>query len=628
LLHDNNNASTSYFGSAGTSADWNNIKFGTAGDVCTIPAPYNYTCPTAYLGINVAGGKNPVLWTMNGLTDVVTYQIYGTAIKHCGTSVYPCMDLASSNNAHGYSGAGTIDVENSVFDTTSVIGKYAAIGSGSAAITHLTWTGNREVNDITGFLGINANTFLTTSGSCVITGNFFDLIVGGTLNDPFGGCLLTGNFFSHSFGAAQSATHPWGSFTGNFHSTSSGLATDQKVYVPITQNVFYEDWAGNTGSNHIGFFAADGGTTYTVVGNICAVNTTASLEGHCATNDTAHTSSPANAYVLDNLSVMTATGNSSGSWFGELVSDSPGGSLVGYVDHNSVNGSGAAQGWGPYTGHGSTYDPTNAVWQTYRANIGWAPNSGSNNFQIKDLNQALSGAGSTPSTMTNGSTVIDWNDSYNGTASTLFATGVDANCATQGSNPYYGTVYQICATSGGPGAHESTANPKYIDTSRTPDTWAAKVMGQTSSITGVRAAVWGCASVPSCIGNMYAWIQRGWQPTNIALKGAAHDGKIIGFAGTLGSGYSGSCGVTITPQDVQDLGGTIPAHAASATCTFVGGVPQITITNGGAHYRIANPATVAIACGGCTPTVAASLTPIVQPSDIGAVPMVVLPSAF
>jgi hypothetical protein len=57
-------------------------------------------------------------------------------------------------------------------------------------------------------------------------------------------------------------------------------------------------------------------------------------------------------------------------------------------------------------------------------------------------------------------------------------------------------------------------------------------------------------------------------------------------------------------------------------------VPQITITNGGAHYRIANPATVAIACGGCTPTVAASLTPIVQPSDIGAVPMVVLPSAF
>lgn len=627
FLHDNNNsASVAYRGVGGTSNDWNALKMGTSGDnSCAPTASYTYSCPTSYAGINVAGGANPQLFAMNGLSGVVSYQIYGASIKNCGSATLPCLDIATGSTANGYANAGVVDVENSVFDTTSVLGSNAGAGS----TTKLTWIGNREVNDIKGFLGIDGSTWLSTSNSCVMTGNFFDTEVGSTGNDQFGGCLMTWNFFSHSFNAAQSQGNAWGSFSHNIHINGyqggTLLAQDQKYYVPSVGNLFYYDCPTCNSTKHPGPSAPNGTFTWYLIGNLCATNTTAVIEGHCGMGEVSHVASPASVYILDNLSVMSANGANTGSWFENFLPDAAGGGLVNYMDHNGHNGSGAAQGWGPLTGHGTTYYPTNAVYQTYRANIGWSPSSGSKNFQLVDLNQAASGAGSNPGTMTNGSTVIDWNDSYNGTASTLFATGVDSNCTPQGSNPYYGTVYQICATSGGPGAHETTANPNYIDTTRTPDTWAYIVKGQANSIAGVRAGVWSCASIPSCIGNMYAWIQRGWQPTNIGLKGAAHDGKIIGFSGTYGSGYSGACGVTFTPQDARDLGGIIPAYAATATCTFVGGVPSITITNGGAHYRIATPATVAITCGGCTPTVPASLTPVIQPSDLGPVPVVILP---
>jgi hypothetical protein len=116
---------------------------------------------------------------------------------------------------------------------------------------------------------------------------------------------------------------------------------------------------------------------------------------------------------------------------------------------------------------------------------------------------------------------------------------------------------------------------------------------------------------------LLAWVRRGYQPTNLALKGKAHDGRIVGFTGTYGGGYTGTCGVTITPQDADDLG-----YGAAATCTFVGGVPSIQIANPGVHYRIATPAAVAITgtcTGGC---VAASLAPVVSPHDPGPVQMV------
>jgi hypothetical protein len=126
-----------------------------------------------------------------------------------------------------------------------------------------------------------------------------------------------------------------------------------------------------------------------------------------------------------------------------------------------------------------------------------------------------------------------------------------------------------------------------------------------------------CQDAWFCYDNLWWWVRQGAQPTNMALKGAAHDGKIVGVTGTLGSGYTGTCGVTFTTQDSGDLG-----SGATATCTFVSGVPKVTISSGGLYYRVATSATVGIACGGCTPTVPAALNAVVAPSDIGPVQMV------
>jgi hypothetical protein len=143
-------------------------------------------------------------------------------------------------------------------------------------------------------------------------------------------------------------------------------------------------------------------------------------------------------------------------------------------------------------------------------------------------------------------------------------------------------------------------------------------------LAGAQAALIGCQNLGYCVAELVNWVRTGYQPTNTALKGKAYDGRIVGFTGTYGSGYTGGCGVTITPQDADDLG-----YGAAATCSFVGGVPRIQITNPGMHYRIATPATVAIT-GTCTGTgscVAASLTPVISPHDPGPVQMYALPHA-
>ena len=623
FVHDNNNsASVSYHGEAGLDNQMNLVQIGTPGDACAISGPYAYACPTNYEGVNVAGGVYPRLMAPASTSSVFSISAFGLAAKYCGTAAAPCID----ESANGGGPAVTVDVEGSVFDTTSPFGNGVSNHNTTSTVK---WVNNREVNDLAGFTAVDSANFLQALASCTIVGNFFDLEVGTTGNDPFGGCILTDNVFSHAFNGLGSSASPWGSFQRNLNIIVTGLGADKSPYVPVVNNIFYEDWPTNTGSNHIGYFSGTMSQTYIMAGNLCSVNSTTLVEGHCGGADNPHVTTPGKAIILDNLATMTAAGNVSGSWMSNLLSDAAGLSILTYMDHNGANGNAGAQSWGPIVGHGSTYYPTNAIWQTYRANIGWSPTTSNSNTQIRDLNQAASGIGTAPSTMVNASTVIDWNLSYNGTASSLFGNGVDSNCTTAASNPWYGQPYDICASSGsGPGAHETTVSPKYIDATRSPDMWAAKVMGQANSITGVRAAVWGCQNIPYCIGKMYAWIRQGLQPTNMALKGAAHDGKIIGFSGTYGSGYSGTCGVTITPRDAEDLGGSIPAYTASATCTFSGGVPVVTLASGGAHYRIATPAAVAITCGGCTPTVAASLTPIIQPSDIGPVPMVMLAGAY
>jgi hypothetical protein len=147
--------------------------------------------------------------------------------------------------------------------------------------------------------------------------------------------------------------------------------------------------------------------------------------------------------------------------------------------------------------------------------------------------------------------------------------------------------------------------------------------GQAATLAGMLAVLQACQDESWCIEEMRSWTRTGFQPTNLALKGKAHDGSIVGFTGSNGSGYTGSCTVTFTPQDAADLG-----TGAAATCSFVSGVPVIRITNPGANYRIATPATVTIGgtcTGGC---VAAILASIISPHDIGPVQMALVPEAM
>ena len=104
----------------------------------------------------------------------------------------------------------------------------------------------------------------------------------------------------------------------------------------------------------------------------------------------------------------------------------------------------------------------------------------------------------------------------------------------------------------------------------------------------------------------------------MALKGAAHDGYLIGVNGNLGTGYTpGTCTATITIVATQDLGGTTPGTLG---CTInSSGIPVITVTNPGSHYLLSNPATVLIDDGhGHTST---GLTVKLSPMDIGPVPI-------
>jgi hypothetical protein len=618
FVHDNANGSVQYRGYGGASANWNNIVFGTQGDVCTFSSNFGYSCQTKYIGADVAGGYNPVLFAMGTLYDDITYQIYGSSFRNCGASAVPCLDYGSSNNSNGYANAGVIDVEDSVFDTTSTLGSAGTYYA--SALTKLTWARNREMNDIAGWLSANPTHMLgltTKISACNVYGNYFHLLTNSSMSDYMYGCNFSGNVFANGFYNNHSATYPLGSFSNNLHMIQPGGISFTTVYWPMLYNIYTAETSGPS-SAHMGPAFGDPGP-YTQIGNIGDKYNTQGSEGHCGLGQ--DSSAPVKAYLLDNIAIMGVGGDPACQWWDIANGNTSGPAAVGYLDHNGENGLGYI-GWLVTAGHGSLYYPTNAALASLRANIGWSPTTGTGNLQFADLQ----GSGTAPNTVVNANTVVDWNNDYNGNNSTLFGTGgASSNCS---PSTFNGTPYQVCSVTASPGSHQTTLNPKYVDTTRRLDTWAYRVMGQAQSPAGARQAMWQCASIRACIDGAWAWIRRGWQPTNIALKGSAHDGKIIGLSGTLGSGYSGTCGVTITPRDAWDLGGTIAPHAASATCTFSGGVPQITLVSGGAHYRVATPATVAVTgtcTGGC---VAASLVPIIQPSDIGPVSIAILPSAF
>jgi hypothetical protein len=199
---------------------------------------------------------------------------------------------------------------------------------------------------------------------------------------------------------------------------------------------------------------------------------------------------------------------------------------------------------------------------------------------------------------------------YNPTASASYGGGVNTNCNPSTS---YGTPYDQCTATGTPGANDITANPKLVDPTRGLFKWASTVQGQAASLAGAEAAFQGCQNLQYCIAQLETWVKQGYQPTNLALKGKAHDGGVVGVTGTPGSGYSGACTATVTVQDTDDLG-----SGAALSCAFAGGVPVIAVTNPGMHYRAATPAVVTIAGTGGGGT---SLNVVVSPSDIGPVPI-------
>jgi hypothetical protein len=615
--HDNNNSATvSYRGIGGTSTDWNNLKIGTAGDTCTTTSSYGYSCSGGtYQGVNVAGGVYPVLFSENGGYDNITYQIYGAAIKYCGTATVPCLDIGSYNQANGYGNAGIIDVENSVFDHTSLLGN---VGPYSGyAVNRLTWTNNRENSDLAGFMEIDATRFMSFLGSCSFSGNYFASHVSYNTDDIFGGCSFSGNVFSMGADLGGSTTNPWSKFEGNvWILPGDNAGSNERAYVPFVNNFFYQE--GTPGSAHMGGFM--GAHDYAMVGNIGARGGSPT-ESHCGAT---YTDSAYRSVIIDNLSVMGPGGDPGCQWWASLSMGSAMAAPRSYIDHNGVNGAGV-EGWLGFVGHGGNYYPTSAAIGSIRSNIGWAPSAGATNYYVFDFGISINAP--TPTTLVDASTVVDWNNAFNGTASSMFnGSSPQAGCK---PSTFNGTPYQICSNTASPGSHEKTLDPKYIDTTRRLETWAGH-MGQASTFAGAKAALWGCADISACIGNLNAWVRRGWQPTNMALKGAAHDGKIIGFKTTTpGAGYSGACSATITPQDAWDLGGCTTLQTASATCTFAGGVPQLTLASGGAHYRSATPALVQFLCdgGACSPSTPAVVTPIIQPSDIGPVPMVIIPSA-
>jgi hypothetical protein len=280
-----------------------------------------------------------------------------------------------------------------------------------------------------------------------------------------------------------------------------------------------------------------------------------------------------------------------------------------YADHNGGNGNNVTTWFGFY-GHGGTYYQTNVAFEALRANLGWSPSSGANNRFVYDGGAS----GGQPITTADATSVIDWNDNYNATASSLFP-----------SSTLNGTAYQINSATATLGTHErgvgaplAAADPKYLDSSRRFDTWASRVKGQASSYDGVKAAMWSCQNVSDCITSAYSWIRQGYQPTNMALKGAAHDGYIIGVNGNLGTGYTpGTCTATITNVDAMDL---VTSTPGTLGCTInAGTVPVITVTNPGAHYLISNPATVLIRDS--SNNTSTGLTVKLTPMDIGPVPI-------
>jgi hypothetical protein len=615
LTWDMNGGSTAYRLVPSTTGGWNNLIIGTLGDTCTFPVWPTETCPTNITPVNI-GTANPILVDTNSTTDSMTYQVYGLLMKNCGSASVGCLNYATDGTTgrNSYANAGLIDVEGSIFDTTGTV----QMESGNVWNTAVTWPvfkENRFVRDLLGFLSIGQAFSSTVKNTCLFADNYFSGVFGNG-NSDMPGCSFTGNVFQSSAIILEvTGTRLIGAFQGNVFLTQASDLDVATTGSPVQGNYFTATPSG--GSVHQTDFTL---ANEKYIGNVHEGLGSGQAEGHCTIdqNNSGYTH-----ILLDNISTLTPNGYTAcmmaSPGFGSM-----GGSAcaVSYIDHNGVFGNGV-YAWLAFNGHTGGPPPyfcTGQVLRSLRSNIGSSATSGSQNLAIGGI--ALSTA--MLADMPNNNVYLpgeNWNVWNNAnTSPSDYTTGVNTGCSPSSSQ---GTPYDQCTASGTPGTNDITADPKllggdtYTSNTRGILTWASQLHGQAASLTGAENALISCPNLSWCSTQLVSWVQRNYQPTNMAFKGKAFDGRIVGFAGNLGSGYSGTCGVTITPQDSDDLG-----YGAAASCTFVSGTPSIQITNPGMHYRMATPAAVAVTCGGCTPSVAASLTPVISPHDPGPVQMV------
>jgi hypothetical protein len=617
-IDQNQNASVIYKMWPANANGPNQFLVGTVGDVCTLPTG---PCPTVIKAVN----KGSVNFQLEApVVDGLAMKIYGAYIADCGNGAIPCLSFGVANPNSNFVDIDRLDIRNSVFQRTNGVSLIAAANLGNKLKMNI--SDNRFINDLGGFLAKSSNVNLSTVTSCSVVRNYFDQTVGQG-NFALGPCQWDGNVF-----ARQMTVSAWGwsSFVGNVYVNPDGLndfpqnslLTTPWPGVSRTVILYTFQVAANQ-SKHI--FNTPTSNLYMTKQLCLAVG--GGSEGHCANQ--AQGGSARWQVVRDNLSLPTTVGQvNSGEW---QIYDSMASMANLRFDHNGMYGQPDIH-WGVGLGHAPNF-PSNTVLLSYRSNVHWSPVPGAYNNSATGA-YAVSYSGGTnidtawPANGMNAANV-GYNGFWNATNSTDFATGTGTtNCNAAPGSTSTGHPYNVCTTVGTPGSGDVTGDPKLLDKTRNPLTWAQRLHGADGTTAGYLAYLQTCPDISQCIEASRIWVARGFQPTNLLYKGAAHDGTIIGFSGSFGSGYTGSCSVTVTPTGPpsgDDLG-----HDFAATCVVIGGVPQITITNQGANYRIASPATVSIggSCtGGCVP---ASLVPIISPHDLGPADaqMAILPSAM
>ena len=512
VLDNDNHASVALNIFPATTNGWNNLIIGTAGDTCTFGA--SYSCPTNITSIN-NGTANPVLVSTHGTTDNLTYQIYGLGIKNCGSATVGCIEYETAQGSTSYASAGTIDIQGSMFDTTGTI--QAPVGLSN--VTSINLVNNRFLNDLVGVFHLEPTaSYLIDGKTCNFQGNVYSAAVGGGAQvEQWKGCTFVGNIWAHGNNFSTVPSRPMSSWSWNLMLLDlAGPPSDFQLSAPLLLNSY---WIGNTtGSWHM---LAPLPMTQTVDGNIFENINPANAEGHIVFSNADTGAGSYQTILRNSISLMGLSGTTAGT--GPMLATNGVPWTVAVIEHNSWFGA-AHVGWGAWLDHGiNTSDgafPSNQAYLYYRSNNHWAT-SGTMNFVLGD-------AGGNPSEAPNNNfnvTGITNNNIFGGSTAATYHAGINTNCNPSTS---LGTHYDICTASGTPGLHDKAVDPKSLDITRNAFQWASRMKGQAATAAGLVAAMMQCQDALYCYQQLWSWVRQGAQPTNMALKGAAHDGTDIG----------------------------------------------------------------------------------------------------